>query len=427
MLTTVPRGTKDILPSEVGSWRYVEGVLRDLCRCFGFKEIRTPVFEHTELFKRGIGDTTDVVEKEMYSFQDRSNRSITLRPENTASAVRAFIEHKMYAEPDPAKLFYIGPMFRYDRPQAGRQRQFHQFGVELLGAPGPNADAEIILLAVQILRKLGLKDLQLKINTVGCPECRPAYRQKLQDYYRPHLDELCEDCRSRFDRNPMRLLDCKNERCHAMAAGAPKLAECLDDACKQHFEAVQELLKASGVDFVVDPTLVRGLDYYTRTAFEIQYTPLGAQSAVLGGGRYDGLVEEVGGPATPGIGFAMGMERVILALEGQNLLPDEDGGVDVFAIAPKADAASLAFTVTETLREAGICAAYDYQQRSMKAQMKTANRLNARYVLIFGEDELSRNCVTLRDMKTEDKEHNQREISLADITTILKTEVQKNE
>ena len=427
MLTSVPRGTKDILPSEVDAWRYVEGILRDLCRCFGFKEIRTPVFEHTELFQRGIGDTTDVVEKEMYTFIDRGKRSITLRPENTASAVRAFIEHKMYAEPDPAKLFYIGPMFRYDRPQAGRQRQFHQFGVELLGAPGPNADAEIILLAVQILQKLGLKDLQLKINTVGCPECRPAYRQKLQDYYRPHLEELCEDCRSRFDRNPMRILDCKNEKCHALAAGAPKLAECLDEGCKEHFARVQELLTASGVDFVIDPTLVRGLDYYTRTAFEIQYTPLGAQSAVLGGGRYDGLVEEVGGPATPGIGFAMGMERVILALESQNLLPASDDTIDVFAVAPKPEAAALAFTTVEKLREAGVCAAYDYQQRSMKAQMKAANRLNAKFVLIFGEDELSRNMVTLRDMTTEDKDNNQREIPIAEIITILKTEVQKNE
>jgi histidyl-tRNA synthetase len=299
--------------------------------------------------------------------------------------------------------------------------------VELLGAPGPNADAEIILLAVQILRKLGLKDLQLKINTVGCPECRPAYRQKLQDYYRPHLEELCEDCRSRFDRNPMRILDCKNEKCHALAAGAPKLAECLDDGCKEHFAKVQELLKASGVDFVIDPTLVRGLDYYTRTAFEIQYTPLGAQSAVLGGGRYDGLVEEVGGPATPGIGFAMGMERVILALESQNLLPAADDAIDVFAVAPKAEAAALAFTTVEKLREAGVCAAYDYQQRSIKAQMKAANRLNAKFVLIFGEDELSRNMVTLRDMTTEDKDNNQREIPIAEIITILKTEVQKNE
>jgi len=423
----LPRGTRDILPSEVGAWRYVESTLRELCRCFGFKEIRTPVFEHTELFRRGIGDTTDVVEKEMYTFTDRGNRSITLRPENTASAVRAFVEHKMYAEPDPSKLFYIGPMFRYDRPQAGRQRQFHQFGVELLGAQGPNADAEIILLAVQILRRLGLQDLQLKINTVGCPACRPAYRQKLQDYYRPHLEELCADCRSRLDRNPMRILDCKNEKCHALAAGAPKLSECLDEECRKHFAAVQQLLTACGVEFTVDPTLVRGLDYYTRTAFEIQYTPLGAQSAVLGGGRYDGLVEEVGGPATPGIGFAMGMERVILALESQNLLPTGREDVDVFAVAPKPEAAALAFTIVEKLRETGICAAYDYQQRSMKAQMKAANRLNARFVLIFGEDELSREMVTLRDMKACDENNKQREIPVDAITTILKTEVQKND
>ena len=425
MLTTVPRGTKDILPSEVGAWRYVENVLRDLCARFGFQEIRTPMFEHTELFQRGIGDTTDVVEKEMYTFTDRGNRSITLRPENTASAVRAFVEHKMYAEPDPAKLFYIGPMFRYDRPQAGRQRQFHQFGVEVLGAPGPNVDAEIILLAVEILKTLGLKDLQLKINTVGCPDCRPVYRKMLQDYFRPHLEELCEDCRSRFDRNPLRILDCKTD--HALAAGAPKLLDCLDDKCKAHFEKVQELLKAAGVSFEIDPTLVRGLDYYTRTAFEIQYPPLGAQSAVCGGGRYDGLVEEVGGPATPGIGFAMGLERLILALQSQNLLPAFDDAIDVFVVAPNGAAEVQAFTAVNALREAGLKAAYDYKMGSMKSQMKAANRRNARFTVIFGEDELSRGCVTLRDMKTEDKEHNQKEIPLSDMTTILKTEVHKNE
>lgn len=426
MLTSLPRGTKDILPVEVGAWRYVEGILRELCARYGFKEIRTPVFEHTELFQRGIGDTTDVVEKEMYTFRDRGNRSITLRPENTASAVRAFVEHKMYGEPDPAKLFYIGPMFRYDRPQAGRQRQFHQFGVEALGAPGPNVDAEVILLAVRILKTLGLKDLQLKINTVGCPACRPLYREKLKEYFRPHLTELCEDCRSRFDRNPMRILDCKNESCHALAVHAPKLAECLDEECKGHFAAVQELLQAAGVAFMIDSTLVRGLDYYTRTAFEIQYPPLGAQSAVCGGGRYDGLVEEIGGPATPGIGFAMGLERMILALQSQNLLPDFSEAIDVFVIAPRPEVSVQAFQIVETLREAGCKAAYDYQQRSVKAQMKAANRLRARYVLIFGEEEVSRGAVTLRDMQTEDKEHNQKEIPIADIITILKTEVQKN-
>ena len=427
MLTTLPRGTKDILPAEVGAWRYVEGVLRDLCARFGFAEIRTPLFEHTELFQRGIGDTTDVVEKEMYTFADRGQRSITLRPENTASAVRAFVEHKMYADPDPTKLFYIGPMFRYDRPQAGRQRQFHQFGVEALGIPTPAIDAEVILLAVQILRSLGLRDLQLKINTVGCPNCRPAYRLKLQDYFRPHLAELCKDCQGRFERNPMRILDCKNERCHALAAGAPKLAECLDEECKQHFAAVQELLTAAGVEFTIDPTLVRGLDYYTRTAFEIQYPPLGAQSAVCGGGRYDGLVEEIGGPATPGIGFAMGLERVLLALQSQNLLPASKAAMEVFVVAPKPEVAALTFQTVEKLREAGLKTAYDYRQGSMKSQMKAADRSGAGYVLIFGEDEVARNMVTLRDMKTADKEHNQKEIPLADITTILMTEVQKND
>ncbi|XOQ52641.1 MAG: Histidine--tRNA ligase [Succiniclasticum sp.] len=426
-MTTVPRGTKDILPSEVGAWRYVERVLRDLCARFGFQEIRTPIFEHTELFQRGIGDTTDVVEKEMYTFTDRGNRSITLRPENTASAVRAFVEHKMYADADPAKLFYIGPMFRYDRPQAGRQRQFHQFGVEVLGVASPNVDAEIIVLAVEILKTLGLRDLQLKINTVGCPKCRPVYRKMLQDYFRPHFDELCPLCQSRFDRNPMRILDCKNQKCHALAEGAPKLLDCLDDDCKAHFEKVQEYLKAVGISYEIDPTLVRGLDYYTRTAFEIQYPPLGAQSAVCGGGRYDGLVEEVGGPATPGIGFAMGLERLILALESQHLLPTFDESLEVFVVAPKEDTETLAFRIVTELREAGLKAALDYKQGSMKSQMKAANRRNARYVVILGEDELGRGCVTVRDMRTEDKEHNQKEIPLSDITTILKTEVHKNE
>lgn len=423
----MPRGTKDILPSEVGAWRYVERVLRDLCARFGFQEIRTPIFEHTELFQRGIGDTTDVVEKEMYTFTDRGNRSITLRPENTASAVRAFVEHKMYADADPAKLFYIGPMFRYDRPQAGRQRQFHQFGVEVLGVASPNVDAEIIVLAVEILKTLGLRDLQLKINTVGCPKCRPVYRKMLQDYFRPHFDELCPLCQSRFDRNPMRILDCKNQKCHALAEGAPKLLDCLDDDCKAHFEKVQEYLKAVGISYEIDPTLVRGLDYYTRTAFEIQYPPLGAQSAVCGGGRYDGLVEEVGGPATPGIGFAMGLERLILALESQHLLPTFDESLEVFVVAPKEDTETLAFRIVTELREAGLKAALDYKQGSMKSQMKAANRRNARYVVILGEDELGRGCVTVRDMRTEDKEHNQKEIPLSDITTILKTEVHKNE
>lgn len=415
MLTTAPRGTKDIMPSEVGAWRYLENTMRRICDWYGYKEIRTPVFEHTELFMRGIGETTDVVEKEMYTFTDRGSRSITLRPENTASAVRAFIEHKLYAEPGPAKLFYIGPMFRYDRPQAGRYRQFHQFGVEALGAKGPDVDAEIILLAVQILQSLGLKDLKLKINSVGCPKCRPQHREKLQAFFRPHYDELCSDCKSRFDRNPLRLLDCKNQRCRELGQGAPSLEECLCDECREHFEGLKSLLTAAGVSYEVDHNLVRGLDYYTKTAFEIQYAPLGAQSAVCGGGRYDGLVQEVGGPETPGIGFAMGMERVLLALAGQNLLPEADSSIDAYAVCPNKANFTLAFQTVIGLRRAGLRAEFDFQGRSMKAQMKQANKLKAKYVLIFGDDEAARGQVVLRSMA----DSSQQEIAIDDIVNTL--------
>lgn len=422
MLTAAPRGTKDILPAEAGAWRYVENIIRKICASYNYQEIRTPVFEHTELFLRGIGDTTDVVEKEMYTFMDRGKRSITLRPENTASAVRAFVEHKLYAEPAPVKLFYMGPMFRYDRPQAGRQRQFHQFGVEALGVQGPNIDAEIILLAVHILQELGLKDLQLKINSVGCPKCRPVYRQKLQEYFRPHLAELCPDCQSRFERNPMRILDCKVPACKAVAAGAPHLADSLCDECKEHFAGLQKLLAAEGIKYVLDPNLVRGLDYYTKTAFEIQYAALGAQSAVCGGGRYDGLVEEIGGPPTPGIGFAMGLERLLLALQSQNLLPPADKLLDVYAVTCNQDRFAETFTTVQGLRKAGLRAEYDYAGRSMKAQMKQANRLQARYVVIFGEDENLRGMVTLKNMQTSE----QKEIAFTEIVNIIKTEVQSN-
>ncbi len=419
MLTTAPRGTKDIMPEDVKSWRYLEETMRKICAQYGYKEIRTPVFEHTELFLRGIGETTDVVEKEMYTFNDRGNRSITLRPENTASAVRAYIEHKLYAEPAPTKLFYIGPMFRYDRPQAGRYRQFHQFGVEALGIQGPNIDAEIILLAVQILQSLGLKDLKLKINSVGCPKCRPLHREKLQAFFKPHFDELCKDCQSRFDRNPLRLLDCKNPHCRELGQGAPSLEECLCDDCREHFEGLKKLLTAAGIEYEVDHNLVRGLDYYTKTAFEIQYKPLGAQSAVCGGGRYDGLIEEVGGPATPGIGFAMGMERVLLALESQNLLPQEQESIDVFAVCPQQEIFPDVFKAVINLRRAGFKAEFDFQGRSMKAQMKQANKTNAKYVLIFGEDEFARGQVVLRNMSNSE----QTEIAITDIITKLQAEV----
>jgi histidyl-tRNA synthetase len=422
LLTAAPRGTKDILPAEARDWRYVENIIRGICSVYNYQEIRTPIFEHTELFLRGIGEATDVVDKEMYTFLDRGKRSITLRPENTASAVRAFVEHKLYAEPAPVKLFYMGPMFRYDRPQAGRQRQFHQFGVEALGVPGPNIDAEIILLAVHILQKLGLQDLQLKINSVGCPNCRPVYRKKLQEYFRPHLAELCEDCQSRFERNPMRILDCKVPTCKAVAAGAPHLADSLCEECKAHFEGLQKLLTAEGIKYTLDPNLVRGLDYYTKTAFEIQYAALGAQSAVCGGGRYDGLVAEIGGPPTPGIGFAMGLERLLLALQGQQLLPPAANLLDVYAVTCNQARFGETFTAVQQLRHAGFKAEYDYAGRSLKAQMKQANRLQARYVLIFGDEEGLRGHVTLKNMQSSE----QKEIALTEIINILETEVQSN-
>lgn len=416
MLTNAPRGTKDIMPADVNAWRYLEDRVRDICAKYGYKEIRTPIFEHTELFQRGIGDTTDVVEKEMYTFTDRGNRSITLRPENTASAVRAYVEHKLSKDEAATKFFYIGSMFRYDRPQAGRLREFHQFGIEALGVPGPNVDAEIILLAVQVMESLGLTDLKLKINSVGCPKCRPGHRAKLQEFFKPHLDELCADCKGRYDRNPLRLLDCKVPKCQELGVGAPSLEECLCDECKAHFAGLQELLTAAGVDYVVDHNLVRGLDYYTKTAFEIQYSPLGAQSAVCGGGRYDGLVQEISGDeARPGIGFAMGMERVLLALEKQNLLPSFDESIDAFVVCPKKENFTLAFKTVMELRRAGAKVEYDYATKSMKSQMKQANKAQARFTLIFGEDELARGCVTVKDMAKSE----QQEIALTDIVTFI--------
>jgi len=400
MLTTGPRGTRDVLPGESGFWQYVEAVARDTCRRFAYREIRTPIFEHTELFLRGIGETTDIVEKEMYTFCDRGNRSLTLRPENTAAVVRSFLEHKLYSEPMPVKLYYIGPMFRYDRPQAGRYRQFHQFGIEAIGAKGPAIDAEVIVLAEEFLHTLGLRDLDLKINTVGCPACRPQYRQALREYLAGKLEHLCQDCRTRYERNPLRVLDCKEEQCSRQITDAPKVVDHLCRDCAEHFAGLQELLTAAGVKYELAPRLVRGLDYYTNTAFEIQYPPLGAQSAVCGGGRYDGLIEECGGVPTPGIGFAIGLERVILALEKQNLLPASDLAVDVFFAPLGAAALPAAFRLLTRLRAAGLVCEMDFLGRSLKGQLKHAARCQAKYVAILGENELTAGKILLRDMRT---------------------------
>ncbi len=395
MLIERPRGTKDILPDAVGNWRYVEEKIREICKKYGFREIRTPLFEHTELFQRGIGDTTDVVEKEMYSFTDRGGRSVTLRPENTAAAVRAYLQNKLYAGSQLTKLFYIGSMFRYDRPQAGRQREFHQFGVEALGVASPAVDAEVILLATRFLQSLGLKNLSLSINSVGCPKCRPVYRKALQDFLAPKLDGMCDNCKSRFDRNPLRLLDCKEETCRQLNAGAPEIAECLCDECSDHFEKLKSYLTALGLKYELDPRLVRGLDYYTKTAFEIKYDNLGAQSAVCGGG----LVEKIGGPATPAVGFAVGLERVLLVLEEQGLLPDTPEGLDVYLVSLGEAAKQTAFAIVDELRQAGLVVEADLAGRSMKAQMKSADKSGARFALLLGDEEVAGNCVQLRDLQ----------------------------
>ena len=399
MLTNAPRGTKDILPDTVGDWNYVEGEIRELCRRFGYSEIRTPIFEHTELFQRGIGEGTDVVDKEMYTFTDRGERSITLRPENTASAVRAYLQNKLYAQSNLVKLFYIGSMFRYDRPQAGRMREFHQFGVEALGEANPAVDAEVILLAMNLLEGLGLKDLELSINSVGCPKCRSKYRTMLQDFFRDKLEDLCEDCRSRFERSPLRILDCKKDSDKPYMADAPKITDCLCEECAEHFAKLKELLTSAGISFTHDSRLVRGLDYYTKTAFEIKYPPLGAQSAVAGGGRYDGLIEEMGGNPTPAVGFAPGLERLLLALESQNLLPEKNRSVDAYVVALGETAQAEGFKLLNSLRQQGLSAAMDFAGRSMKAQMKQANKLGAKYSVILGEDEIAEGVVMLRSME----------------------------
>lgn len=404
MLTNAPRGTKDILPEQIQNWVELEKKIREICKLYGYEEIRTPIFEHTELFQRGIGEGTDVVDKEMYTFTDRGERSITLRPENTAAVVRAYLQNKLYANGGLTKLFYIGSMFRYDRPQAGRLREFHQFGVEALGEKNPAVDAEIILLAWDFLKNLGLEDLKLKINTVGCPQCRPIYRKKLREYFTEYKDELCGDCQRRLEKNPLRLLDCKVDGEKDFVEDAPKIETCLCDDCREHFIKLQKFLQAAKVDFEIDSRLVRGLDYYTKTAFEIQYTPLGAQAAVAGGGRYDGLVEEIGGNPTPGIGFAMGIERILIALEKQNLLKAEENKPEVFIVASGAEAEIYAFEVLTELRRKNISAAMDFAKRTMKAQMKQAAKSGAKFALIIGEDEVNAKTVTVKNLETSEQE-----------------------
>lgn len=421
MLTKRPRGTNDFLPEDTAKWQYIEKLLREICQQFGYAELRTPIFEETALFLRGVGDTTDIVQKEMYTFEDTGGRSLTLRPENTASAVRAYVENKLFAGQQPVRLFYMGPMFRYERPQAGRFRQFHQFGVECFGAASPAADAEVIALAWEFYQRLGLKNLELNLNSVGCPNCRPAYRQALQDFLRPHLAELCPTCQERFEKNPLRILDCKNPQCQQFLQGAPTTLDALCDDCREHFEAVQAYLQAAEIPFQLNTRLVRGLDYYTNTAFEILLSDIGAQSAVCGGGRYNGLVEELGGKPTPGVGFALGMERVFNALAAQGLTLPEPAGQDVFVAVLDKQAQTTAFQLACKLRRAGLSVGYDTMQRSLKAQFKYADSQKAAYTLLVGGDELARGSVVLRDMQSSE----QTEQPLADILDLLKEKLAK--
>lgn len=411
MLTTRPRGTNDILPNEIADWHHMEEVLRHVSRLYGYSEIRTPIFEHTELFQRGVGETTDIVEKEMYTFIDRGERSLTLRPEGTASAVRAYVENKLFAGPQPTKMFYLGPMFRYDRPQAGRYRQFHQFGVEVFGSRDPSIDAEVIAMAMDIYTRLGLKNLLVELNSVGCTKCRPLYRKELQKFLEKNKHKLCATCQERYDRNPMRIFDCKNENCQALLQDAPTIAELLCVECREHFEKVQEYLQAVDISFHLNPSLVRGLDYYVQTAFEIVARGIGAQSSIGGGGRYDGLVEQCGGPTIPGIGYAMGLERMLLTLQNQEVKKEKTENIDVF-IATLGEKAHLKGAVlAQQLRHRDLYVEYDYLKRSLKAQLKAADRYQASYTIIIGEEELNNNQAVVRKME----DGSQASISLTDI------------
>lgn len=416
MLTTAPRGTRDILPGEVEKWQYLEGTIREHCRLYGYSEIRLPLFEHTELFQRGVGETTDIVEKEMYTFLDRGGRSLTLRPEATASTVRAYLEHNLYSGPQPAKFYYVGPMFRYDRPQAGRYRQFWQFGVEAIGAADPTVDAEVILLALDLYAKLGLTDLTVELNSIGCPVCRQKYREALITYLGAHRGELCESCLGRLERNPLRVLDCKEEACRMVTKGAPGLRDSLCEECAEHFRKVQECLKAAGAKYILNLALVRGLDYYTKTVFEITWAGLGAQTAICGGGRYDGLVEECGGPPTPGVGFAMGLERLLLALEQAGISLPGKSLPEVFVAAVSPEDNLFAFDLLTALRREGIAGEKDYLGRSLRAQLKHANRLGVRQTVIIGGDEAARGAASLRDMTSGEQE----EVPLSRLVSVLK-------
>lgn len=399
LITNAIKGTLDLLPKESYKTQYIESAVREIAENFGFYEMRTPVFEHTELFQRSVGETTDVVQKEMYTFEDKGGRSITLRPEGTAGAARAFLENGLFNEALPQKIYYLTSCYRYEKPQAGRLREFHQFGVEAFGAASPAQDAEIIALANEVFNYLGVENLTLEINSIGCPTCRAEYQKALKAYFESYTSELCETCRGRLERNPMRILDCKSSVCSKIAAGAPKILDYLCDDCRAHFDAVQQYLNAMQIDFTVNPEIVRGLDYYTRTVFEFVSNEIGAQGTVCGGGRYDGLLEELGGKPMPACGFGMGIERLLLLMDAQKTPFPEHKPCDIY-FASMGDKANLeAARLALDLRNEGLSAQFDTVGRGLKAQMKYADKLGALYTVVLGDEELKTRKAKLKNMK----------------------------
>ena len=403
MAMKAPKGTKDMLPQDAYKWQYIEEEWSKICSEYGFREIRTPVFESTDLFNRGVGDTTDIVQKEMYTFEDMGGRSITLKPEGTSPAVRAFIESNLYAETQPTKIFYDTACYRYEKPQAGRLREFHQFGIENFGTPSMMADAEIIALGYDFLNRMGIEDVELHISSVGCRKCRPVYRKVLQDFLRPKYDCLCETCKSRFDKNPMRILDCKSPEDKKAVQDAPMMLDYLCEDCRRDFEDLKAYLDAIGIKYVVDPSIVRGLDYYTKTAFEFITTKIGAQGTVCGGGRYDHLIEEVGGPDMPGVGFGLGKERLLMLMEACGHDFGAAPAPQIFLAWIGDEAKLYALQLLHELRGQGIRADMDTRERNLKGQMKYANKLGAEYTAVIGGDEVASGEITLKNMSTSEQ------------------------
>lgn len=400
LITKAIKGTKDVLPNESYKNQYIEATCLGVAENFGYKEMRTPVFEHTELFQRGVGDTTDVVQKEMYTFDDKGGRSITLRPEGTSGAARAFLENGLSNEALPQKICYLTSCYRYEKPQAGRLREFHQFGIECFGATSPLADAEMISLAKQIFDELGVKDLHLELNSIGCPECRAEYHKALKEYFSQYKDKLCDTCNDRLERNPMRILDCKSPVCSEIAKGAPVVLDYLCDECREHFQKVKSYLYAANIEYIVNPQIVRGLDYYTKTVFEFVSDAIGSQGTVCGGGRYDGLLEELGGQHTPSLGFGMGLERLQLVMEAQGCNFPEPSRPDLFIVAMGEKATLKAVEIAKDMRDEGFSVVYDLNGRSLRAQMKYADKLGAKFNVVIGDNEVENKVVSLKDMAT---------------------------